>query len=128
MFDKEIVLESLHNICTALKIIQERTDSIKCADDFISSPAGTLRLDAVCMNLIALGEAVKGLDKTTRGEFLSHYPQIYWSGVMRMRDKIAHHYFEVDPEVVFITIQENIPPMIPIIELMIKDVNNFPDS
>ena len=128
MFDKEIVLESLHNISTALKIIQERTDSIKCADDFISSPSGTLRLDAVCMNLIALGEAVKGLDKTTRGEFLSHYPQIYWSGVMRMRDKIAHHYFEVDPEVVFITIQENIPPMIPTIEQMIKDVNNFPDS
>lgn len=80
------------------------------------------------MNLIALGEAVKGLDKITRGEFLSHYPQIYWSGVMRMRDKIAHHYFEVDPEVVFITIQENIPPMIPTIEQMIKDVNNFPDS
>ncbi len=41
---------------------------------------------------------------------------------MRMRDKIAHHYFEVDPEVVFVTIQENIPPMSPIIEQMIRDM------
>ena len=76
MFDKEMALESLHNISNALKTIQERTAPIKCADDFISSPSGTLRLDAVCMNLIALGEAVKGLDKITKGEFLPLYPQI----------------------------------------------------
>ena len=37
---------------------------------------------------------------------------------MRMRDKIAHHYSEV----VFVTIMENIPPMIPVIELMIRDI------
>lgn len=122
MFDKEIVLESLHNISNALSMIQKRTTSIKCADDFITSPSGTLRLDAVCMNLIALGEAVKGLDKITKGEFLPQYPQIYWSGVMRMRDKIAHHYFEVDPEVVYVTIKENIPPMIPVIAQMINDI------
>lgn len=117
-----MVLESLCNISNALGMIQERTASIKCADDFISSPGGTLCLDAVCMNLIALGEAVKGLDKITKGEFLPLYPQIYWSGVMRMRDKIAHHYFEVDPEVVYVTIKENIPPMIPVIEQMINDL------
>ena len=122
MFDKEMVLESLQNIRSALQMIQERAEPIKCSDDFVISPSGTLRLDAVCMNLIALGEAVKGLDKMTKGEFLPNYPQIYWSGVMRMRDKIAHHYFEVDPEVVFVTIQENIPPMIPVIEQMIRDI------
>ena len=122
MFDKEMVLESLRNISNALNMIKERTAAIQCADDFISSPGGTLRLDAVCMNLIALGEAVKGLDKITKGEFLPQYPQIYWSGVMRMRDKIAHHYFEVDPEVVYVTIKENIPPMIPIIAQMISDI------
>ena len=122
MFDKEMVLDSLQNIRSALQMIQERTKPIKYSDDFVTSPSGTLRLDAVCMNLIALGEAVKGLDKMTKGEFLPNYPQIYWSGVMRMRDKIAHHYFEVDPEVVFVTIQENIPPMIPVIEQMIRDI------
>lgn len=122
MFDKEMVLESLQNILSALQMIQDRTEPIKCSNDFVTSPGGMLRLDAVCMNLIALGEAVKGLDKMTQGDFLPQYPQIYWSGVMKMRDKIAHHYFEVDPDVVFVTIQENIPPMIPVIEQMIKDV------
>ena len=122
MFDREPALESLQNIYAALQLITTRTAHINQADDFVSSPEGTLCLDAVCMNLIALGEAVKGLDKLTKGSFLPNYPQIYWSGVMRLRDKIAHHYFEVDPDIVFATIVENIPPMLPVVEQMIKDL------
>ena len=83
-----------------------------------------LRLDAICMNLIALGEAVKGLDKITRGELLPGYPEIYWRGVMKMRDKIAHHYFEMDAEVVFKTLKEDIPMMLPIVHRMIKEVSS----
>lgn len=81
-----------------------------------------LRLDAVCMNLIALGETVKGLDKVTKGELLSQYSEIYWPGVMRMRDKIAHHYFEMDADIVFNTVKKDIPPMIPIIQKIIHDL------
>jgi uncharacterized protein with HEPN domain len=77
------------------------------------------------MNLIALGEAVKGLDKQTHGELLPHYPEIYWSGVMRMRDKIAHHYFEIDTEVVFRTIEEDIPQMTKVIDRMIAELDSI---
>lgn len=123
MFDKELAKDCLQNISIALQTILERTKPITYADDFILSPDGMLRLDAVCMNLIAIGEAVKGLDKLTNGTLLQHYPQIYWAGVMRMRDKIAHHYFEIDPDIVFSTIRENIPQMIPVIELMLRDID-----
>lgn len=123
MFDKELAKDCLQNISIALQTILERTKPITSADDFILSPDGMLRLDAVCMNLIAIGEAVKGLDKLTNGTLLQHYPQIYWAGVMRMRDKIAHHYFEIDPDIVFSTIRENIPQMIPVIELMLRDID-----
>ena len=123
MYDKELIKGSLQNILSALHTILERTEPITCADDFLCSPGGMLRLDAVCMNLIALGEAVKGLDKLTQGKFLPIYPQIYWNGVMRMRDKIAHHYFEVDSDVVYSTIVENIPPMIPVAEKMLQDID-----
>lgn len=122
MYDKELVLNSLHNIRTAICAIIERAEPIHEADDFALTPGGMLRLDAICMNLIAVGEAVKGLDKLTHGELLPLYPQIYWNGVMRMRDKIAHHYFEVDADVVYNTIVENIPPMDNVIEKMIQDL------
>lgn len=124
MYDKELVLDSLYNIESALGMIAERADVATTPDDFLLSPDGMLRLDAICMNLIALGEAVKGLDKITKGELLPRYPEIYWSGVMKMRDKIAHHYFEMDAEVVFKTLKEDIPMMLPVVQRMINEVNN----
>ena len=91
-------------------------------DELPRSQDGMMRLDAICMNLIALGEAVKGLDKQTHGELLPRYPEIYWSGVMRMRDKIAHHYFEIDTDVVFRTVREDIPQMKEVIEKLIDEM------
>lgn len=122
MFDQELVMDSLHKISKAIDTIIERASIVNAPDELLQSSSGMLRLDAICMNLIALGEAVKGLDKLTKGELLPHYPEIYWSGVMRMRDKIAHHYFEIDTDVVFRTIQEDIPQMKETVNKMIADM------
>lgn len=122
MFDKEITLDSLVKIRNVIDTIIERTSVVSDPNEFLCSPDGMMRLDAICMNLIALGEAVKGLDKQTRGELLPQYPEIYWSGVMRMRDKIAHHYFEIDTDVVFRTIEEDISQMIAVVDRMIADM------
>lgn len=122
MYDKELALDSLANIEDALKMITERASAASTPDDFLISPDGMLRLDAICMNLIALGEAVKGLDKITKGKLLCTYPEIYWTGVMKMRDKIAHHYFEIDAEVVFKTLKEDIPTMLPVVRRMIDEI------
>ena len=72
MFDKELVSDSLQNIENALELIISRTSMIQTPNDFLCSPDGMLRLDAICMNLIALGETVKGLDKITHAELLPH--------------------------------------------------------
>lgn len=122
MFDKEIVNNSLANILSVCNTIEERSACMTCGDDFATSPGGMLKLDAVCMNLIAIGEAVKELDKVTHRELLPKYPQVYWSGVMRMRDKIAHHYFEVDADVVYNTIVEDIPILKKTIQQMLIDL------
>ena len=81
-----------------------------------------LLLDALCMNLIALGEAVKNLDKVSNKQLLIRYRQIDWGGIMRMRDKIAHHYFEVDAEVVLLTVQEDIPLVKAAIKQIVGDL------
>ena len=122
MFDREIVMDSLRKIRMAIETILERAAVVSDPNELLTSPGGMMRLDAICMNLIALGEAVKGLDKQTNGELLPQYPEIYWSGVMRMRDKIAHHYFEVDTDVVFRTVQEDVPQMKDVIDRMIAEV------
>ena len=122
MFDYEIVMDSLTKIGKAIDTIIERTSAIENLDDLLHSQSGMMVLDAICMNLIVLGEAVKGLDKQTHGELLSNYSEIHWSGVMRMRDKIAHHYFDIDEDVVFRTVQEDIPQMKKVIVKIIEDM------
>lgn len=54
MYDKELALDSLANIEDALKMITERASAASTPDDFLISPDGMLRLDAIYMNLIAL--------------------------------------------------------------------------
>ena len=36
--------------------------------------------------------------------------------------KISHHYFEIDTDVVFRTIEEDIPQMMPVVEKIISDL------
>lgn len=91
--------------------MQERTEIIKTIDDFLLSPSGMEKLDAACMVLIAIGESVKNLDKITEGQLLPTYPSIPWKRVMGMRDIIAHHYFDVDAEVVHGVITKEIEPL-----------------
>ena len=61
--------------------------------------------------------------KQTNGQLLINYPDVYWRGVMGMRDKISHHYFEIDTDVVFRTLEEDIPKMMPVVEKMIVDLS-----
>ena len=122
MYDSVIARDILKKISIAVDMITERASAVKSPNELLCSAGGMMRLDAICMNLIALGEAVKGLDKQTHGELFPQYPEMYWSGVMRMRDKIAHHYFEIDVDVVFRTIQEDIPQLKKVIDRMISDL------
>lgn len=124
LFDTELALDSLQKIKAMLDLITERASVVKNPNDFLCSPGGLMRLDAICMNLIALGETVKGLDKLTGNQLLKNYPEVYWKGVMGMRDKISHHYFEIDSDVVFRTLEEDLPHMKSVVEKIINDIGN----
>ncbi len=107
----QMVNETLKNIDTAITRLQERTVQIHTVDDFLLSPFGMEKLDAACMVVIALGEAVKTLDKLTDKKLLPTYPSIDWKKVMGARDIMAHHYFEVDAEEVFSIIKNDLAPL-----------------
>ena len=109
--DIAMVYETLKNIDTAITRLQERSLEIQSVNDYLTSPTGMEKLDAACMVLIALGESVKTLDKLTDKKLLPTYPSIDWKGVMGVRDIIAHHYFEVDPDAVFDIIKNDLNPL-----------------
>jgi len=121
MYDVK-VLHLLDKVIESLEVIQQRTENIHCTNDFLDSATGTLLLDGVCMKLIATGESIKNLDKLTAGNLLIYYPQIPWREVMGMRDIIVHHYFEVDADVIFNTVKENIPLLMDTLLQMREDL------
>ena len=123
MYDVK-VLHLLDKVIESLEVIQQRTENIHCTNDFLDSATGTLLLDGVCMKLIATGESIKNLDKLTAGNLLIYYPQIPWREVMGMRDIIVHHYFEVDADVIFNTVKENIPLLMDTLLQMREDMQD----
>lgn len=124
---KEYILHSLQKIEETLERIISNSENIVTVADYYNTPSGVERLESTCMLLIAIGESIKGIDKTTDKKLLLHYPDMDWKGVMGMRDIIAHHYFDLDGEVVFNVVKFELPNMLQIIRKIIHDVkiDNF---
>jgi uncharacterized protein with HEPN domain len=120
MFDKVFAYSLVCLINENIETIKKRTERISSSNDFTSSDAGMILLDSICMKLVAIGESIKNLDKATNKELLCLYPQINWRQAMGMRDIIVHHYFDVDAEEIFKTLQEDIPLLDDVLE-KIKD-------
>ena len=108
---KDIALDILEDILSAIERLEERTKDIHTIDDFLCSSSGMVLLDATCMLLIAIGESLKNLDKTTNGVLLSTYPSIPWKNVKGLRDIIAHHYFDVDASQILWIVKNEISPL-----------------
>jgi uncharacterized protein with HEPN domain len=74
--DRLLILHStLEDIITSLKLIQQRFQSIKSADDFLKDEYGLEKLDSISMRLIAIGEGFKNVDKLTDFQLLEKYPK-----------------------------------------------------
>ncbi len=73
-----------------------------------SFAADEMLFDAVLFNLAVIGEAVKKLP----AEAMASVPDADWSGPARMRDLIAHHYFAVDPRIVWDAASLHVPKIL----------------
>ena len=122
MFDKELVFEILSQIHSAIMRVQKRFEPILSAGDFTSSESGMEKLDAICMQLIAIGESLKKIDNITEKKLLKKYPEIEWKKVKGLRDIISHHYFDVDAEVIYDVCENHLEMLKTTVEKMIADL------
>ena len=117
----------LEHIEKSVRLILERTDSVSTCNDFLDSPSGMEKLDAVCMQLIAIGESVNKLDKVTSKQLLISEPDIPWSSIKGVRNFIAHDYFDVDVEEIFHIIKTDLHPLLEAIIRLQKNINHNRD-
>jgi uncharacterized protein with HEPN domain len=91
----------------------ERLADIRAAIDAIRSHVlrgeltDGLVFDAVRVRLIEIGEAIKDLP----AELLSTEPGIPWQDVARMRDRLAHRYFDTSHAIVASTVNGDLPAL-----------------
>ncbi|MCF7804231.1 MAG: DUF86 domain-containing protein [Candidatus Marinimicrobia bacterium] len=119
MSEQALVPELLHNIRWAIEQIQHRSKYVETYEDFLADDKGRERLDSICMQFINIGEALKKIDQLTSNELLQQYPDIDWRAAKGMRDVITHHYFDIDAEVVYRTIQHQLPKLLETVSKMI---------
>lgn len=123
MSDREMVLDILRSILTAIERITKKMQSIQRWEDFFTSEEKRDALDVLCMQLTALGEGLKLVDKLTENGLLVKYPQVDWKGFKGIRDVIAHQYFDISAEAVFDACRDNVPVLKQTIQTIIKDIS-----
>ena len=121
---EEFTLGLFQQIEESIILLQQWNKDVKEVDDYLLTPEGMKNLAATCMIIEAIGESIKKIDKKTNGELLVLRTEIPWKRVMGMRDHIAHGYFDIDAEVVFQTIKNNISPLLDAVRFFISYLEN----
>lgn len=75
---------------------------------------------AVIRALEVIGEATKRLPQPLREE----YPQVPWSSMAGMRDNLIHDYTDVDRQLVWRTVQEEIPEVRRQVQTILEDIES----
>ncbi|MFH1209817.1 MAG: DUF86 domain-containing protein [archaeon] len=66
-----------------------------------------LRQSAIIRQLEIIGEATKNLPL----EFRKKYPETKWKEIAGLRDKITHHYFGINLNIVWEVVEKDIPKL-----------------
>nr|VFK14163.1 MAG: Uncharacterized conserved protein, contains HEPN domain [Candidatus Kentron sp. LPFa] len=77
--------------------------------------------DAVIRNLEIMGEATKTLSE----ELGNKCAELPWRKIAMTRDKLIHHYFGVNTDIVWDIARSEIPRLLPIIESILQNSNKW---
>ncbi|MCK5701546.1 MAG: DUF86 domain-containing protein [Cyclobacteriaceae bacterium] len=108
------ILEYFHHILTELEYIKSSSANITLEKFLIDE---TLKR-AFARSLEIIGEAVKAVPEEVR----QNNPQIEWKAMAGMRDKLIHHYFGVDYELVWDIVENQVEELIFQIKTAIKEI------
>ncbi len=104
----------LNDMLDALRRIEQYTRGVS----FDQFRADSKTMDAVVRNLEVLGEAARQIPR----DFAAEHPKVPWAKMVGLRNKVIHEYFGVDAEILWQTIQDDLPPL----RAQIEDLSDPP--
>ena len=94
----------LHHMLEFAQKVQHHTS--KMTRDTLD--ADELALMGIIRLIEMIGEAASKISP----EIQKQHSQIDWAGIIGMRNRVIHGYFDIDLDIIWDTIQHNIPPLI----------------
>ena len=77
-----------------------------------------VKIDAVVRNIEVIGEATNCLTRDLKAK----YPEVEWRFATATRNRLIHGYFDVDPEIIWGTTQNDLPRLRKEIEKIVEDL------
>jgi uncharacterized protein with HEPN domain len=93
----------IEHILENIEDIEKFADSV-AKEDFLENKE---KQNAIIRSLEIIGEAVKNMPQKLK----TRYKEVPWKEIAGTRDKITHHYFGVDLELIWKIVKENLPSL-----------------
>jgi uncharacterized protein with HEPN domain len=110
------VLDYLEDILEAARKIERFTQGTNYAE----FERDEKTVDAVLRNFEVIGEAAKKIPDSVRQE----YDAVPWSEMAGMRDRLIHGYATIDLEIVWTTVEAEIPTLVAQLETVRDEFEN----
>lgn len=105
----------LEDIVDAAEKIEQFTDGMSY-EAFVEDEK---TVDAVLRNFEVIGEAAKNVPESHREE----YSDVPWREMAGMRDRLIHGYATVDLEIIWTTVEEDVPEILHDIRSIMADID-----
>jgi uncharacterized protein with HEPN domain len=103
----------IEDILASIKRITAYTQQL----DFDQFRSDTKTVDAVVRNFEIIGEAAAHVPE----EIVADHPEIPWQDMRDMRNVLAHEYFGISEKIVWDTVQDDLPPLIPQLKRLLEN-------
>lgn len=101
----------IRDILDSIEVIREYTAGMDC-ETFCDDRK---TIDAVVRNMTIIGEAANNVPV----EVTDIHPEIPWRLMRDFRNVVVHVYFGVDANIVWDTTQNNLPPLVGLLEKLL---------
>jgi uncharacterized protein with HEPN domain len=104
--DVRRIPEYLGHILQAIQRIGSYTEDV----DEVAFLGDEMVQDAVIRNIEIIGEAARNIERYYP-DFAAKHSEVPWEDIYLMRNRVAHGYFSVDFEIVWKSIQNDLPEL-----------------
>lgn len=109
--DIQRATQTLRSLTETIKRLTEWNKHITSANEYYLSLSGMQLLTANCTLITAIGEGIGRINRVLPGFLEKEFPLIPWHAIIGMRNHIAHGYFELDADLIFEAIKNDIPQL-----------------